>query len=104
MRSTPSATYNFEALSARTPQILRALLSHTDAPELVMPLLLDTVEHVLHALDALARHTTARVGHATPSTSSLRLRADEHEAARVRLDWKPEMALRSTLILSHQNR
>eukprot|EP01083_Nonionella_stella_P032629 89302_1 len=95
------ASSSFDRFNSRTPQILTSLLSHTTSPGKVLPLLFDTVDHILNTLDALSRKTTSKIEHETPSVSLLNL---DSKASRLSLDWKPSMAMTSTLILTQQNK
>ena len=91
---------SFDAFNSRTPQILQALLSHTKSPSIVMPLLFDTIDHILNSLDSLSRNTRSKIEHNALSTSSM----FSGEETKLKLDWKPSMTMTSALILSEKNK
>ncbi len=57
---------NFHVFNSRIPQILQSLLSHTKSVSVILPLLYDTIEHILNSLDSLSRNTKSEIKHNTP--------------------------------------
>lgn len=87
--------------SSRTPQILNALLLHVQSPNIVIPLLRDTIEHILQSLDLLSRNTPSIVEHKTPNVSLLdnNILNNNDNNNILKLNWKPN----SNLVYNTQN-
>ena len=90
--------YRLIGKSSRTPQILNAILTIVKEPNIIIPYLNDTIQHILMSLDLLSRNTTSIVKHKTPHITKLDDSIFDQNKSILKLDWKP-----SSIVYNNSN-